>query len=65
MEEIFSCTVLAVFSENLHTASTKPKANGLTRCGEIENWIDVHGLPDQPMLVLDDHASGVSLRHCA
>jgi hypothetical protein len=62
MREVFQRSGLAFVADNMHKRWTTPKAVGPSRTKEIENWIAKHGQRSQPILVLDDSASGCGLR---
>jgi hypothetical protein len=62
MREVFRRSGLAFVADNMHKRWTTPKAEGPSRTKEIEGWIAKHGQRGQPILVLDDSASGWGLR---
>jgi hypothetical protein len=61
MQLVFQRTGLEFVADNMHKRWTTPKADGPSRLDEIENWIANHGQRGQPILVLDDSASGWGL----
>jgi hypothetical protein len=62
MWEVFKRSGLAFVADNMQKHWTTPKADGPSRTREIENWIAKHRQRGQPILVLDDSASGWGLR---
>lgn len=62
LQKVFTRTGLEFVARHLHERWMTQKNSELERAGEIAAWISEHGQPGQPVLVLDDLASGWSLK---
>lgn len=62
MRVVFRRSGLEFVADNMHKQWTTAKAEDPSRLDEIASWIEDHGQHGQPVLVLDDSASGWGLR---
>lgn len=61
VHKVLECTDLRFVSMHMHEQWTTPKGVGSPRLTEIERWIAVHHLAQDPILIIDDDESGWSL----
>jgi hypothetical protein len=62
MREVFRRSGMEFVADNMHKQWTTAKAEDPSRLDEIAGWIEDYGQHGQPVLVLDDSASGWGLR---
>lgn len=62
MCEMFRRTEMHFIADNLHKHWTTPKGTSTGRLKEISDWLRLYRGKKQPVLILDDHASGWNLK---